>query len=279
MSFEHVTSREYKLMLQPDRFAGDEEALLLVAGKFWEAYIATIGELVEDKGSLDKIEHRRAIKFFDTADHRLYETDYAFRVRQDRGGDNDGDREATLKFRHQDRYIAAGRDVDAADDQGAKTKFEEDIKPPFRKLFSHSTKQPIDDDKFRTLGDVAARFPGLAKDLDGYDEKEAIDLVGFTAHEIVITGGELKLGKKKDKKAECALIVWYGEALDQPAVAEFSFKYSNDREKFGTKVASRAFSAFELVQAMNEWVDPRMPPLTKTKFIYQSPPRNSSMLT
>ena len=269
MSFHPVTSREYKLMLQPALFAGDEKALLDRARAFWNEYVTLLDGLVlEEKGTLETVRRRRDIRFFDTADHRLNNADYAFRVRRDRGGERDGRREATLKFRHQDRYVARGRNLKPVAGAHSETKFEEDIKPPFLKLFSYSTKQRIgDEDTFQTLGDVARIFPGLGDDLDGYDAGEELILVGgFTAHEIVIGGGELQLGHDKGEEAECALVVWYAGDAENPAVAEFSYKYADKDEDYGRKVAARAFAAFREVQTMDQWVDPES--LTKTKFVY-----------
>ena len=269
MSFHPVTSREYKLMLRPAPFRGDEQSLIDTAHTFWNEYVGMLGDLVlSEKGILENVKRRRDIRFFDTVDHQLNGSDYAFRERIDRGGERDGRREATLKFRHQDRYIARGRDLDPADDEHAETKFEEDIKPPFLKLFSYSTKQRIDDGvPLATLGDVARLFPGLEKDLDGYDGGEPLTVVGgFTAHEIVIDGGELQLGRDKGEEAECALVVWYGKDAEDPAVAEFSYKYADDHEDYGKKVAARAFEAFAMVQRMEDWVDPES--LTKTRYVY-----------
>lgn len=269
MSFHPVTSREYKLMLQPALFRGDEKTVLDTARTFWSEYVGMLGDLVlSEKGALETVKHRRDIRFFDTSDQLLNRSDYAFRERITRGGDHGGRREATLKFRHQDRYIARGRDLDAADDDHAETKFEEDIKPPFLKLFSYSTKQRIDDDiPLGTLGDVNRLFPGLEKDLNGYDAGEPLAVVGgFTAHEVVIVGGDLQLGRDKGEEAECGLVVWYGEDAEDPAVAEFSYKYADDHEDYGKKVAARAFDAFAMLQRMDPWVDPES--LTKTRFVY-----------
>jgi hypothetical protein len=96
-----------------------------------------------DKG-LNKIKKRRTIRFYDTEDRRLRANDYAFRERIDL---RSGHRKVTLKFRHLDRYVAQDRNMHATNRAEGETKFEEDIKPPFEKLYSFSTKQEIDDGK------------------------------------------------------------------------------------------------------------------------------------
>lgn len=269
MSPKPVISREYKLMFKPDLFGGDDAAVIAKSGEFWEAYVEVLGDLVRGtKGSLDKVKHRREIIFLDTEDQLLRCSDYAFRERIERGGDDDGRREVTLKFRHPDRYIAQGRDLDAADKNDSKTKLEEDIKPEFLKLYSYSTKQPIDDGlALGTVGVVADLYPGLSRDLEGFDPDRTLETVAdFTAHEIVVGGAELELGRDEGEVAECAMVVWRGEDPEVPVVAEFSYKYEDKQEAYGRKVAARAYDAFELVQAMVDWVDPDS--LTKTAYVY-----------
>lgn len=269
MSPDPVISREYKLMFKPELFAGDDDAVVARAGEFWEAYVEVLGDLVRDtKGSLDTVLHRRDIVFLDTDDQFLRCSDYAFRERIEHGGDHDGRREVTLKFRHPDRYIAQGRDLSAAEPKHSKTKLEEDIKPEFLKLYSYSTKQPIGYDvTLGTVGAIDDLYPGLSHDLEGYNPDRGLETVAdFTAHEIVIGGAELELGRDSGEVAECAMVVWHGEDGENPVVAEFSYKYGDPHESYGKKVAARAYEAFELVQAMVDWVDPKS--LTKTAYIY-----------
>jgi hypothetical protein len=266
MSTDAVISREYKLMFKPGLFPGDTDAVLAQAARFWDDYVEILGDLMRGvDGSLDRVKHRREIRFFDTEDRLLRCSDYAFRERIDV---DKGQREVTLKFRHPDRYIAQGRDLDAANDDDSETKLEEDIKPPFLKLYSYSTKQPIDDElRLENLGVVADLYPGLRHDLDGFDADLALKTVGgFTAREAVIDGGGLIIGKDEGEEAECALVVWHGEDDDQPVVAEFSYKYGDEHERYGKKVAARAYEAFELVQTMDDWRDKES--LTKTAYIY-----------
>ena len=154
-----VVSREYKAMLKASRFAGDEGRLLETAGRFWRAAgEAFAGVVVDVGGDLSKIQAHRLIRFYDTPKRELNANAYIFRERADVDGKL---REVTLKFRHPDRYLAQDCDLRAAEGADARTKFEEDIKPPFQSMFSHSTTQRIAPTKtLDTLKDVSRFYPG-----------------------------------------------------------------------------------------------------------------------
>lgn len=138
---ENVTSREYKVMLRAARFDGAEAEVRQVIDDFWSQVGAALAGMdIPVEGSFSQVKARRLIRFFDTDEHAINADQYIVREREDI---DTGDREVTLKFRHPDRYVAADRRMDAADDQDAKTKFEEDVKPPFVSVYSFSTTQPL----------------------------------------------------------------------------------------------------------------------------------------
>ncbi len=266
-----VSSREYKVMLKAERFTGSESDLLGSAEDFWSAFKSAIADSVLDTdGSLDEIEKRRTVRFYDTQDHhRLRKNDYVFRERCDC---DTNERQVTLKFRHPDRYIAQDRNMAAADEDIGKTKFEEDIKHPFLKLFSFSTKQPIPKDKnLNRMDDPFGLFPGLKDRLiPAVDEDEPIDVVGgFTARELVVTGADFQIGEDPKVEAECGLIAWYDDGGDHavPLLVEFSFKYKDKKEAYDGKVAQRAYDVFQsLVKRLPEWTKPKGQ--TKTAYVY-----------
>ena len=266
---QNVVSREYKVMLRKEKFVGSQDDLLKQAAKFWNVFKDLIKDIVFDTdGSLDKVEKQRTIRFYDTEDLRLRKNNYIFRERVDLKTKK---REVTLKFRHPDRYISQDRDMDAADKKKGETKFEEDIKLPFIKLYSFSTKQPISDGKsLNKLNDPGKLYPDLKQQLKSYQGNESIEVVGdFTAREIVIEGADFQIGKKPKVKAECALIAWYDKAgkKDRPVVVEFSFKYENDKEKYDGKVTQRAYDIFvALKDKLAKWIDSEGP--TKTAYVY-----------
>jgi hypothetical protein len=264
---QKVISREYKVMLKKERFIGSHADQLKHAENFWNAFKDLIQDIVFDTdGSLDKVDHRRTIRFFDSADFHLRENIYVFRERVDSEA---GKREVTLKFRHPDRYVSQDRNMDGNDVENGKTKFEEDIKQPFIGLYSFSTTQPISIDKFlNKLEDLGELYPDLKKRLKPFQSDEPVKVVGdFTAWEVVIVGADFQIGKNPKVEAECALIVWYDEVdvTDKPVVVEFSFRYKNDQESFDGESAHTAYNVFGRLKDM-EWVDAEGP--TKTAYVF-----------
>ena len=219
-------------------------------------------------GRLDRVETRRLIRFHDTRRRHLNQAGYVYRERRVAAS---GDCEATLKFRHPDRYVAEHRDMGATPPRDARTKFEEDVKAPFVSLFSFSTTVPVDPAKaFRALRDVTRLFPDVPQRIGKVRDDEALAAVnGFTAHERVLVGASLRIGKTPRVKAECALIVWHDHdrRTAAPVAVELSFRYGDKKERYGGVMAGRAFAVFQRIQArLGAWVDPR--PVTKTAFVY-----------
>jgi hypothetical protein len=266
---QKVISREYKVMLRPQRFAGDEKALQRTAKAFWRDFARALdGGAVPAEGELGEVKAQRLIRFLDTPGRRLNAGNYIFRERCALTG---GDREMTLKFRHPDRHIAAARDMAPDSSAKARTKFEEDIKAPFVSLYSFSTTLPVKDRKtFTALADVARVFEDVPGRLAGFEPGEALEVVnGFTARELVLGGGAMRQSRKRKTVAECGLIVWYDNdrGEDKPCAVEFSYRYGDKRERYPGGLTQRAYEAFSILQtSLGAWVEPK--PRTKTAFVY-----------
>ena len=269
MEHKKVTSREYKVMLRPDRFRGDEARVLKRAGAFWEDFERILRRVdCSPKGRLAEIEDRRRISFLDTASKRLNRDDYIFRERQDLSS---GQREVTLKFRHPDRHVTQDRDLRARTSNRARSKFEEDIKAPFTSLYSFSTTVLIGGNRrFESLSDVGRLFPHVLASLPGARGDERLVVVnGFNARELVIVGGKLRLRKGQQGVADCALIVWYkhGRRSDKPVAVEFSYRYGDKNEEYNGETSLRAFDVFDGLQnRLKRWVHTRS--RTKTALVY-----------
>lgn len=268
MNEEKVISREYKIMLKAEKFKGETEKILSASSLFWQDFKNNIIHIVPQvEGNLEHIEKKRAIKFYDTSKRLLRSSNYVFRERIDLDKKT---KEVTLKFRHPDRYISQDRNMDACKKSKGKTKFEEDIKPDFLKLYSFSTKQEVSDQKrLNTLGDIRDLYPDLDNKINNFKKDTEIDLVGnFIAQEIVIGGANFTIRKSPVVKSECALIVWCDRNGDPhiPLLAEFSFKYENKKEEYTAKMAERAYQVFQTLQKMDDWIDPHS--MTKTAYVY-----------
>ena len=271
MTRQPVGSREYKVMLVSERFAGSELEARRAVDDFWTDVGRALVDLdIPTEGAFDIVKARRRIRFLDTAERELNGRRYIFRERVDIESD---EREMTLKYRHADRYVAQDRDMQAkGKDDRSSTKFEEDVKPPFVSVFSFSTTVGVDaDEQFGEVEHMLGLFPGLADKLDGIGEHTELAVVDdFCARELVLEGASLLLGKR-DIAAECAMVIWYdeteGDAASQPRCVEFSFKYGNEDEDYRGTVARDAFEVLHaLPTSLAGWVDPE--PRTKTAFVY-----------
>jgi hypothetical protein len=277
MGQETVVSREYKVMLRAPLFAGDDRQLLQAASHFSQDLKQHITPVVLDTdGDLEDITHRRIITFYDTHQQILHRQDYIFRERYHL---KTRAREVTLKFRHPDRYIAGDRRMELRNASGkhtqgeapqAKTKFEEDIKPPFVPFYSFSTTCGISETKtFQTMHDITSLYDGLHEDIEEVSDDEAIHVVGSPMRELVIEGATFQIRQTPRREAACALIVWYDQADDahQPVLVEFSFRYGEKHAQYTRTMAQRAYDVFHMLQmALTRWTDPTSE--TKTAYMY-----------
>ena len=267
MKTQKVVSREYKLMLQPAKFAGSEKHLMAVADQLWGELVEAITPfVVRIDGALDTISKHRLVAFLDSRARHLCVGGYHFRVRRTLEGSRP---EVTLKFRHPDRYVAEARQMKSR--IRATVKFEEDIKRPFVSFYGFSTRGRVGRKNVPdTLAAVAALFPDLPKRLGKIDGSLKLRVVnGFTAREIVVTGPMLTIGTKPRVEIECALIVWYNhrDTTNAPVAVEFSFRYGNTNGRYTGKAARRAYNIFETLQhSLPEWLDPNC--TTKTALVF-----------
>jgi hypothetical protein len=291
-----LDSREYKLMLDPTKFAGAEprqavdqfthEQLVPAMRKEWTDDAAdTLRE-----SRLEIGEHRgehRIVRFWDDRDCLLSRHGFAWRERVDAtadGGESD-EVELTLKFRSPDVFLAAGTSLTAR--QHAKnddTKFEEDLGPlavrsgrgegvaanprGARSQFSRSTKQIVPGNEVPTsLTGIAGLYPSFEEELRtvaGHVAMSAPLEASSKYRELVYKSAKLKLAK--DLKAKFALTLWYEgvENHDRPALAEISFKYDVTNGEVPTEAAGRALALLLAMQDL-PWADPTAP--TKTALV------------
>ena len=269
MTRRPVGSREYKVMLKPERFEGTEDEIRLAVDDFWQ----TVGELLEEldiptEGAFDEVKAHRRIRFFDTAERGLNGRRYILRERIDVESE---ERQVTLKYRHVDRYVAQDRDMDAKNEQDGQSKFEEDVKPPFVSVFSCSTTVKVDADReLRHVEKLMEMFPGLAEELEDIDSSGDLTVVqDFCANELVLVGASVLLGKR-DIEAECAMVIWHDDddVETPPVCVEFSFRYENEDEDYRGSVARDAHDVLQaLGSRLTDWVHPE--PVTKTAFVYE----------
>jgi hypothetical protein len=266
-----VTSREYKLMLNVDRFRDRGQA----SQEFFDLVDFLVGKeegkVKREQDTEEQNEERRRTSYLDTPELALHQQGFALRLREE--GDGTGRFQINLKYRDPDRYVSAAQDVSSP--QADETKFEEDILPPFTSKFSHSTS--IEGDTLPELGSmkqVIDLFPGL-EDL-GIDGDAAIKTVNdFEALEVVRKLCTFKFGGSPTIKA--SLSFWYLPEGDEgwPLVGEFSFDYDapdgeadgEALESYAREVAWRAGRLFKALQRQEGWFD--LDGTTKTAFVFE----------
>lgn len=269
-----VTSREFKLMLQVDRFR-DREAGIAEFWKMVEFLAERQGEGFKAKDQSK--EEERIVQYLDTPAHALRRNRFVVRIREEPEETPEERFKLTLKFRDKDRYKAAMQDLSVSKGVKGKidTKFEEDVTPGFVSRFSHSTSiKQSTKPKFKQFGDLAELFPGI-RDLEIPKESRIETVSDFTAHELFRKAGKIKFGE--DPEVKTALSFWYlhkartGRAL----VGEFSFDYDDEKKRKGDEmedfprhVVKGATRLFLSLQKQTGWFDSSS--TTKTAYAYEA---------
>jgi hypothetical protein len=283
-----ITSREYKLLLNTERFRDRIDGAKL----FWQMLEFLVrnqgNEVIPDAADPDKnTELRRTTWYLDTPGFELQRANITLRVRDEAGEKKPF--KVTLKYRMPDRYTAAGNNPAPDPDKVKKPdiKFEEDITPPFASKFSYSASFKAEElPRIETLEDVSRLFPGLkGQDVPATTPIRVVN--GFRAHEVLHYIGKLKLDKMPTPRAarglpdfvvKVALSHWYLQENedDYPLVTEFSFGFDanegddgdDDRlEKFPPTVVAGANRLFRDVQNQAGWLSPFG--LTKTAYLFE----------
>jgi hypothetical protein len=263
-----IGSREYKMMLKASKFNGGADELNEAATALWQGVASVIlPNTIAVSGTDDIARRRRQVSFYDTADHWLRQNDYVVRERRDVDSQ---ERQLTLKFRHPDRFYSQDRVMEPADKFTKDLKFEEDIKPSFQSLYSYSSnvvlKEKMTIEKLEQVGEY---YPGLEKAVKTFPREAKLTSVGdFTAFENVIKGTSFQIRKDPELLATCSLTLWYtDEADEKPLIAEFSFKYVDDKEDYSGKAAHRAYLSYLAMQEqLKSWIDSQS--MTKTAYVY-----------
>jgi len=259
-----VTSREYKLMLNADRFRDRDQGS--------QVFLRLIDFLIKKEGGniieRQNKEERRRTSYLDTSELALQQRGFALRLREE--AEAEGGFQINLKYRASDRYISAAQDLFSP--QADKTKFEEDILPPFVSKFSHSC--AIETNAMPDLSSmkkVTSFFPGLEKlNLDGDTAVKTVN--DFKAAEVVRKLCKFQFGGPPTIKA--SLSFWYltKDESDWPLVGEFSFDYDDldggtdgdSLENYPSQVVEGTNRFYRALQGQAGWLD--LNRTTKTAF-------------
>lgn len=282
-----LTSREYKLLLNTERFRDRIGGTRL----FWRILTFLVenqgNAIIPDTSDPDKdAEKRRTTWYLDTPGYELQRANITLRVRNE--VEEKKPFKVTLKYRMPDRYTAAGCDPIPNPNKVKKydIKFEEDVNSPFVSKFAYSASFRAEEmPPIATIQDVVELFPSIGQ--YGIPAVTPIVVVnGFCAHEVQHYIGKLKLDKMPVERAaslpdfvvKVALNHWYLQENedDYPLLTEFSFDFdaleSDNKEdsvleKFPTTVVAGANRLFRDVQNQAGWLSPFG--ATKTAYLFE----------
>ncbi|WP_244497529.1 hypothetical protein [Ensifer sp. Root142] len=279
-----MDAREYKLLLNPDRFK--EVSPEIVADTFWEKHLKRLIETQLGSRNGDEPRHERSfsetkervVRFWDTPDRMLTRADLVLRERLsfDQEGNADARPEITLKLRMADLFVVAAAELPGSRDDFSTT-FEEDVAPlevddpepgkrsvvvptrrSTRSRFARSTSQTADWNTHRTLEGLRELFPTSFEliEASGLQRPRLTELVsGPTIRELVFKGARVKLGAGIVGKF--SLTLWYfGAQQPDPRVAEISFKCATLAGDMPGAAARRARALFVAMQTdLGGWVN------------------------
>ena len=264
-----ITSREYKLILNADRFKDRQQG----TEAFWELIECLVEKLGGKAGKKAKEEERQTY-YLDTVGLALYQQGFILRVREEQPDVS----KITLKYRHTDRYLSASQDLFSTDEKN-KYKFEEDILANASSKFSHSVsikkKKPWSvENEIKTIDDVIKLFPGL-KVLDSCNNAKIRIVNDFKAHEIAYELGYIDFDQGQTK-IKAVLNFWYLDKKERfPLIVEFSFGYDaltngavpNQLEQFSIEIVEKTHLLFKTLNKQVGWVSELA--MTKTSYAYQ----------
>jgi hypothetical protein len=257
-----VGSREYKVLLNPVAFESQPAA---AANRFLtdlEASLAANGFDRTVTGNF-AADHDRIVTYYDSPGTcPLHQTGYSFRERNE-----SGDLDIELKFGSANESTSAKTDVSGSS-SSAQSKLEDDITPPAKETFSHSTTEPLKDSKnINILDDINDLFPTTTV-FNSIKSNPLVPVSGLSIHELTYEGPTSDIGQET---ADFTMTVWYANGSATPSLAEISFDVDATSDgDFTDKVTSRSQLIFNVIQGMTNWT--LTPSTTKTAWVYQYQP-------
>jgi hypothetical protein len=273
-----IKSREYKMMLNVDRFNprpdGTRKFIKLVSFLITEKFGGTIKPQTgqpEKELSLTKEKHR-TVSYLDTPDLALKQQGFSLRLRDTQKIIPTPSRpeerfQLTLKYRGSDRYLSAARDMSV---EGGNPKLEEDIAPPFVSKYSHSVSIKTDElPELQTFAQLSRLFPSLSR-LALHEITPIKPINGFIANEVAIDYSTFRFAEQTEIEPNLSFWYFLDEKDDLPLVGEFSFAYKfktagdSELEQSPTQTVESTFRLFNALQSHPGWFNFNL--LNKTAF-------------
>ena len=254
-----ICSREYKLILTSDRFSDRATGATAL-----QDLVCRLAEQLGAETERQQEQEVRQTHYLDTAELHLNRAGFLLRVRFEEA---DAAFKVSLKHRTPDRYLAAAEDL-AMSSSEDDLKFEEDILPPFRSLFSQSNSlRQSAEPEIETVEHLVDLFPGLKKlDLPSRSNLEVVNR--FRPHEVFVKLCKLKFGD--GPKVKSGLSLWYHSISDVwPLIAELAYDYEADGgDDFSLPVVEGANRLYSSLLRQPGWFN--ADETTKTRFAYHA---------
>lgn len=262
-----VTSREFKLLLNPeifiDRNIGYQDVWKSIASVANQMGVTVI------QGSNPYQEEERDVTYLDTQTNDLYKQNYILRKRiQYENGSPVSHCDLMLKYRSNDLNLATAADVISSPQLKGKEKLEQDVNMDgnligsLKGIFSHSNsikkvQAPVED----SVADYAELFPSL-KNLSSDSQALLLPVNNVTVHEYSISPGSLEFNS--GLLAEVDISIWYIPDRTSPIIGEISFSYSLKNASSEAVAISESF-----FKELQKGIESKMlPGITKTEFFY-----------
>jgi hypothetical protein len=226
-----VHYREYKILLQPDRFTSKNGFI-----EFWELASKTLRKLGLKVETDPHIFHSqvREVLFYDTPEFDLYNNHFILRKRTfyDEGWPRPG-HELTFKYRAPELKDAAAVDVRPHLGGHDEIKFKEELLLErdrlggIRSVYSHGcvlTSPNIELD--RGIEDITHAFPTLEK-IDIRPRTKMALVNNMAVEEVQNTIGMIHFGHHF--KGKTTIAIWRSRALEKSLAGEFAFQCKFDR--------------------------------------------------
>jgi hypothetical protein len=265
-----VHYREYKILLQPDRFITKNGFV-----EFWEIAARTLKKLGLKVETDPQIFHSqvREVLFYDTPEFDLYNNHFILRKRTfyDEGWPRPG-HELTFKYRAPELKEAAAVDVRPHLGGHDEIKFKEELLLErdrlggIRSVYSHGcvlTSPNIELD--RGIENITRAFPTLEKiDIRPRTKMELVN--NMAVEEVQNTIGMIHFGHHF--KGKTTIAIWRSRALEKSLAGEFAFQCKFDRlEDVNREAIELSEEFYKKVQLdCAEWIKLGT---TKTAMVYR----------
>ncbi|WP_447883608.1 hypothetical protein [Serratia fonticola] len=258
-----INSQEYKVLLEPTRFTGNENKVKTQANEFLIDFSAELKKqgLTADVDKTFIADKVRTVSFYDTPGTcKLKSENY---VARERTQVKSGKREVMIKRRTDTLAELEGINLTGSYPE-ASTKVEADIIPG-KVVYSISTKQTVGNENIDSIAALDKLFPGLQQNFKQTGELAKVS--GLTVTDRSFGGPEVKLG---DQQFDFDISIWYVNDDARPVIVELSYKITELTGQFSSVSVQNADKIMNTIFGMRKWALPKS--LMKTAWVYHYQP-------